>query len=705
MFVSHGRRRATRFAVAALLIIATAAVAIGADEKGAAPATAPAAPSRRAPADAATAPPTEAALRDAIDALGAADAAERERAAARLWSAGPAAEPLLKSAAAGEDVTPEVAARARRVLEDLEAGLDPGSPADVVALTREYHRAGDDRRRRLVQQLGVAGVPGWRVVARLWAREGNARRRAAVFGPVAGSLADAARVVLLTPGAGPADEDGAAALLEMAAALGGSGSANDYAVFALQRGRIDDALRRWREAPPADAARAASVLATLLYTKGDLAAARAAAVASPDATLRHKLAREAADWKAVTPPPGPPPGGNATVEQLAMQALHAHRSGNDAEAARRLALVRASAGKDAGGYWKAVDPFLFTGRHQEGIDLLVEMKQPAVAFALLCAQLRQREAFALVDAYPKRDDGGGGTLAAVRLQLAAAVELHALGETADARKRLDAAYAAHGESKDAAILAALLEAELALRPLPAPGAKPPRVELGGRLERLALAALAAEPNELREPRFLLARLWPDEDRPYDVGAWWQFLRRTRDRDAAAPAPEPAAAFETLRGIVEGTLPPRLLDAQLEVLQGEAARVTDPRQARAGAPAARQHAPRAGRHEKALAFFTQLAAGDNLYLLRQGGDYLAALGRWADAAAWYGRAHDVPAPAATRQRLVWLRDLALSKAGDVAAGDAARARPPCSLGDRVARGRLTIELSVTTGPTSRPSSAG
>ncbi len=82
----------------------------------------------------------ERALRELVERLGSSRLAERMEAQQALHAAGDAAIALLKEASKSADL--EIAFRARHVLEQLESGIGPNTPADLVAAIGRY-RFGD----------------------------------------------------------------------------------------------------------------------------------------------------------------------------------------------------------------------------------------------------------------------------------------------------------------------------------------------------------------------------------------------------------------------------------------------------------------------------------------------------------------------------------------------------------------------------------
>jgi tetratricopeptide (TPR) repeat protein len=104
----------------------------------------------------------------AIEQLGAAKHADRERAQQFLWQAGEAARPALEQAARSPD--PEISQRARTLLADIEMGIRPDTPAEIRRLIRQFHEAEEDEGRQAavsgLMSLGEAAEPALAALAR-----------------------------------------------------------------------------------------------------------------------------------------------------------------------------------------------------------------------------------------------------------------------------------------------------------------------------------------------------------------------------------------------------------------------------------------------------------------------------------------------------------------------------------------------------------
>ena len=151
--------------------------------------------------------------------------AVREEASRKLWQWGSAAEPALIEATGSKDL--EVSARARRILRDIRAGIEPGWPKDMIALVRRNEWAPAAQRRaavdRITERLKGKALPF--LLGRL--TMGEKSEKAHALGRIAGlANADAKihrRVIELIPK--PANEYQAQALIRARVALGQSTAA------------------------------------------------------------------------------------------------------------------------------------------------------------------------------------------------------------------------------------------------------------------------------------------------------------------------------------------------------------------------------------------------------------------------------------------------------------------------------------------------
>jgi len=209
------------------------------------PSTAPVAASIRSPS---TAPSTRPGapdpnrLRAAVLRLGSGSPRLREQATRELWSVGRAAEPALRAAAEGDD--PEVAARARSILQDFRLGVTPDTPSFILEAVSQYRQGDVMQRRRALALLGGSASDGRGPLLRLYAEEQDANWRKEILTRLQGDgPGELARTALL------GGEEALAGQLIAESAESGNAGAADFAAYALAHGRIDEEIARLKTPP------------------------------------------------------------------------------------------------------------------------------------------------------------------------------------------------------------------------------------------------------------------------------------------------------------------------------------------------------------------------------------------------------------------------------------------------------------------------
>lgn len=99
--------------------------------------------------------------------------AVRERATRELWGRGEAVMPELKRALLSED--PEVAYRARELIDKIDLGILPDTSPEIQELVRSYQAADERMKSPIVFRLGRQRA--WRQILKLYEREASARVR------------------------------------------------------------------------------------------------------------------------------------------------------------------------------------------------------------------------------------------------------------------------------------------------------------------------------------------------------------------------------------------------------------------------------------------------------------------------------------------------------------------------------------------------
>lgn len=196
----------------------------------------------------------------------------REEASAKLWEMGEKAMEVLERAGGNQD--PEVAFRARILLQRIQTGILPGTPQEIVELVQRYHRGGAATKRAVMEQLAKVGA--YAQILRLYRFERDAEARDACAELVNEVLVKAVDAELLK-----GDVDAAEALLEAAP----PGEANFRLLAALYRvmGKLDQKLAEsdailegegMARMGDGEARQFREMRLALLRSKGDVASAR-----------------------------------------------------------------------------------------------------------------------------------------------------------------------------------------------------------------------------------------------------------------------------------------------------------------------------------------------------------------------------------------------------------------------------------------------
>jgi hypothetical protein len=370
--------------------------------------------------------PTDEEIAKAIRQLGDDDFATREKASQFLWLAGKAAEPQLKQALNNPDA--EIKSRAKKLLDKLRFGVSPDTPKDIADLITRYRAADSNGKLALVQELLKKGLPGYQAVLRFAEGEENLADRQAVQQHLERESRLAAAALIAEGNAATAEE-----LLEKTAAAGIASAAQNFAVYTLLRGRVDEKIAKYQPlVGEKGSANAAQVLAHLCRAKEDLAAARKAAEKSFKPDLIETVPFEIGDWQELirqATPSGNPP---TQIRLLSSLAAHQRLAGNADGFAKSLAAIKkfAEDGQpQSARAWTAAQVHFMNDRPQDAFALLAKAEARPVLFELLASQLKYREAFELADKALKE---AGADKRDMGIHKASTLAL--LGETDQARK-------------------------------------------------------------------------------------------------------------------------------------------------------------------------------------------------------------------------------------------------------------------------------
>lgn len=545
--------------------------------------------------------PTAAQIDRWIEQLGDGEFWVREEASRRLWAAGETAEAALKKAADSSDA--EVARRAREVLEKFKWGLYPDTPKDVADLIASYQGTTDASQKvELIGKLLRAGLPGRKAMLKISSAEDNAEVRALIFGKVSKELP-----LLLAEDNLEAVE----ALVEAGIHTEALGPA-PYAAYWLLRGKLDERIASFEAiAKEGKQKRAAEVLVYLYRARGDLAAARTAAMRARSRDLSEAMLFEAADWNGLAKLPELA-NGDTPLERAGLRSAFHRLAGNAKEADAALAEARSLAEKDTDGFaaaFQGAKIFFLNDRPAEAMDLLTRAERLPMRYEVLVTRMEHDRAAALVE---EARTAGSKDLPA--LELLQARTWFVLGE----KDKMKAILSRHAEQIkegfDPQAVAALLETEHRL------GLHDDAFAHCARA--LALHKADGPANVRVQP--LLARVFPEQADTAIV--WWTLLRQKY------PAEPSARVFERVRSVLQGKAKVEevrdwIKEAEAGVVGLEAEMVL----------AARAEAARVvGDKTLARSCLEKATRPANLVRL---GDWLAEDRRWTEAAASYLQAWD------------------------------------------------------------------
>jgi tetratricopeptide (TPR) repeat protein len=610
-------------------------------------------------------PPSAEEVAHYVHQLGADDYHERERATTWLWAAGPAAEDALRAGLKSADY--EIVARCRDLLDKIPYGITPDMPRRFVELIAAARSGGAGGWPAVAPELVDLGPRGLELAQKLVDRiASNDAQRDAMRRTID---LEGWRVAPALLAIGQVDRAGE--LLERSAAIAAVTPNNlvgvrHYAAFVAARGKLGEAMPRWREradkaAGAADKTADLIVLTHLARLHDDLVAARGAAEMSGRADLKEAVLFDQGAWADLADLPA---GGRAPVVTIGLKAMYLSAAAQTAEANAAFDELK----KIQPTFASAVAPplvfraLMYAGHPAEALAALDKYKSPDGAlpeFEVLCQQLRFAEAFAKLD--------------------------KPIGEHTAIRWQWDTAklriYAQRGERDKIQQTVAALAAYDTLSPAEATPALE-TVELLAALDRTAsaLPIAAALLNGGAAPADVFGKLYPKASLAAET--WWRYERLQNPS-------------EPMRTTVSKL--PALLDNRLAEPSGRAALEAAAKVARGQADAdadrwlqgLAEACQSVGLDEQARNFAKEAGERANSWAawLRLG-DLHADVKQFAEAAAAYERSWK----ADSRQALpLWLHGWALEKAGQPGGPEARQLARMLPLGDEDARYKFAEDL--------------
>lgn len=576
--------------------------------------------------------PTPEEIGKAIRDLGSNKFVERDRASKFLWEAGAAAEAALREAALSKD--DEVVSRAKKILEKFDWGLYPDTPDTVKELIEKYREGMPEQRQEAVGALMRIQPLPFKVLRKLIAKEDNAQIRLDLYARMAQQVREAVPALLIRGELDTAEE-----LLEIALMGAPEGSGPDYANFMYLRGKVDKAIAQFEKERPQKGPlgeHSAGVLTFLYRVKGDWPAALKAARDSNSDVLIEMVLWESTDWKGLAEFKRIDVGRNV----LGLDAMY-YRLANMEDKHKKTIeeIVKSAEGGDEEAPYlvrNAAEALLMNGRSKQAIDLMIEKKQPlGLAFDILCAQMRHKEAFDLIDLARKRDTQ---PLERTEVEIRRARMLYWLGEK-DSATQLFRKLVDEVKGPDKFQMArTLLKAEIRV------GLSELSLEHTAVLYAEVLKDVAADRRRsvpdylpLLEPVF-------GEQGKVLAATWWDLIRKE------SPKEDAIVTMKRIRDIQNGKLEKKELDTWIEkmvksidreAIKGEEERLVRARNIVLPTAAIAHAYLAAGDEAKAEEYLKKAAETSPIPILRiRYGDFLMGKKKYREAASQYEKAFEM-----------------------------------------------------------------
>ncbi len=485
-------------------------------------------------------------IQKAIQNLGDARFAIRERASKLLWEAGAAAEKALEQAERSTDE--ERATRAKSILEKFRWGLYPDTSEEIRKIIGKFKDGDAEQRQEALGEVFRLNPIPFSVLRKLLTKEDDEKARQEMFIRMSGQIHDAIPRVLLRNDYAAAED-----LLEISIVGAPAATGSDYAVFMYLRGKLDAAIERFEKQVDKEGKlkpNAATVLVHLYRVKADWKAARKAAEVAEDRGLAEDVLWESSDWKALSELPGGP---RDAVNRLGVMAACARLAGDAAKFNGIVDDLSKTEGEhDAIG--EAINALLLNRKANLALEMMVENKvKLSVAFELLCAQMRHQEAFELIDKMEKKvTDSNERNLIDIRR----AKMLHQLGEREAARQIFErVADAIDYNRNDHAAANQLIKAEGRA------GLTDSALNHAGRLLSKAKEIGGLDGPELEK---LLEPIFGEEGK-FLALTWWRLMQ------ADAPTEDHGVTLKRVHDLMTGKLDAKLTQKWLEKMERQARR--------------------------------------------------------------------------------------------------------------------------------------
>ncbi|MFL5340702.1 MAG: hypothetical protein ACJ8F7_11175 [Gemmataceae bacterium] len=583
------------------------------------------------------APPTDEEIRQAVQRLGEAKFAERERATKLLWAAGPTAEKYLREVADSPD--PEVKRRARMLLDRIAYRIDPGTPPEVITLMQRYRTGTPEEQAAVLRQLLAMGGKSHPYLIRLLDAV-ESEKRARILDQFAYD-----DWKILVPLMADGNETLVEQILEKAAGAQIESVVPHFAVFYAITGRLPAKIAQLRaQVEKSGGAFTARLLVALYRQANDPEGVLWAAERAGQSELVRMVLAERGQWAELLTRYTPSVAdGYNRIHGLGLTAAYQRLAGRDAEFQATLKKIEeyASGPRRDSQPKLAAKALLINEQTAAGLDLLIRFEQYQEAAELLFSQLKYADGLALSEKAAKAETGQ-----AYYARVAHVLLLHRVGDGKTGREWLAAVAKDMAASTDAVWLDRQIDLEV-------------KLGLGEQAEKRLLERV--ERNDGSYLNGCFRSLFPDLD--VRAETVWRLLRHRY------PMEPPAESLKRLRQIDDGKVAADELAGLLRTIP-DAAWVPQ-----AWVPAAFEHLAwvvnRFGRADVAAALlkdsgWEKAPTGARLLLA----DTLADAKQWPAAAAAYQADWEADRAAALPY---FLHGWALVQQGKVEEGRAVMAR--------------------------------
>lgn len=339
------------------------------------------------------APPGEGEIARWAGELGAPRYSDRERALQKLWEAGPAAEAFVRQAAQSPD--PEIARRARRLVEKYEWGIFVDTPAEVITEIGRY-RGGDEANKQLaIRALIKLGPPARFALGRFASRAFEPVEKALIAEAVDGTLREELPRFLRS-----GDFAGAERMLEACLDADATAALDHYVAVVSMGRRLAVVRETWAGRLAAGDRTAPQVMYGLARAAGDAPLALRMAEQLKNPELIEQALWDAGDWARllksddVITPDRP----HSIALQVALRGYYARRGNLHDEWQRHTdrlkdpAVVVTPDDRQMAGQM-----LLLLDRPLDGIAKLKSVGQLASVMEIHFARLEYEEAFRIAD--------------------------------------------------------------------------------------------------------------------------------------------------------------------------------------------------------------------------------------------------------------------------------------------------------------------